>query len=133
MNADLQDAAGRRSGAIAALVVGLLAALISLRTVSNPDVWLHLAAGREVATHGIEATIGGRRLQDVARDTLAIARKGLARRLFGCPVIVHVRSVQQPLRMRQWQGARAMKRALALPDPSPAPPGRDRFGGPRNR
>ncbi len=29
---------------------------------------------------GLEATIGGRRLQDVARDTLAIARKGLARR-----------------------------------------------------
>ena len=34
-------------------LVGLLAALMAVRTISHSDFWLHLAAGRQMATHGI--------------------------------------------------------------------------------
>ena len=41
------------TGRLAAGLIGLLAALMSIRTISNSDFWLHLASGRQFATHGI--------------------------------------------------------------------------------
>lgn len=47
------DVATPATDALAAGLVGLLASLLSLRSIANSDFWLHLAAGRHMATHGL--------------------------------------------------------------------------------
>ena len=55
-HADTTDASPQPADALAAGLIGALASLLTLRTISNSDFWLHLAAGRQISTHGLTRT-----------------------------------------------------------------------------
>ena len=52
-HAESTESSPQTTDALAAGAIGALASLLTIRTISNSDFWLHLAAGRQVSTHGL--------------------------------------------------------------------------------